>query len=192
MQLPTEAVLNALWILFVAYWIWSARKVKGASRTEPAWSRLLKYWLPLVVAALLLEPGRLYGGGVLGARFLPAAGWAAPLGMVMTLAGLLFACWARHVLGSNWSAVVQLKQDHELIERGPYRHVRHPIYTGLLLAFLGTAVALGEWRGLLALTIVAVSFWRKLRLEERWLGEQFGAPYADYMRRVKALIPGIL
>jgi len=192
MQLPTEAVLNALWILFVAYWIWSARKVKGASRTEPAWSRLLKYWLPLVVAALLLEPGRLYGGGVLGARFLPAAGWAAPLGMVMTLAGLLFACWARHVLGSNWSAVVQLKQDHELIERGPYRHVRHPIYTGLLLAFLGTAVALGEWRGLLALAIVAVSFWRKLRLEERWLGEQFGAPYADYMRRVKALIPGIL
>jgi len=192
MQLPTEAVLNALWILFVAYWIWSARKVKGVSRTEPAWSRLLKYWLPLVVAALLLEPGRLYGGGVLGARFLPAAGWAAPLGMVMTLAGLLFACWARQVLGSNWSAVVQLKQDHELIERGPYRHVRHPIYTGLLLAFLGTAVALGEWRGLLALTIVAVSFWRKLRLEERWLGEQFGAPYADYMRRVKALIPGIL
>ena len=192
MQLPTEAVLNALWILFVAYWIWSARKVKGASRTEPAWSRLLKYWLPLVVAALLLEPGRLYGGGVLGARFLPAAGWAAPLGMVMTLAGLLFACWARHVLGSNWSAVVQLKQDHELIERGPYRHVRHPIYTGLLLAFLGTAVALGEWRGLLALAIVAVSFWRKLLLEERWLGEQFGAAYADYMRRVKALIPGIL
>jgi protein-S-isoprenylcysteine O-methyltransferase Ste14 len=129
---------------------------------------------------------------VLGARFLPAAGWVAPLGMVMTLAGLLFACWARHVLGSNWSAVVQLKQDHELIERGPYRHVRHPIYTGLLLAFLGTAVALGEWRGLLALAIVAVSFWRKLRLEERWLGEQFGAAYADYMRRVKALIPGIL
>ena len=192
MQLPTEAVLNALWILFVAYWIWSARKVKGASRTEPAWSRLLKYWLPLVVAVLLLEPGRLYGGSVLGARFLPAAGWAAPLGMVMTLAGLLFACWARQVLGSNWSAVVQLKQDHELIERGPYRHVRHPIYTGLLLAFLGTAMALGEWRGLLALTIVAVSFWFKLRLEERWLGEQFGPAYADYKRRVKALVPGIL
>jgi protein-S-isoprenylcysteine O-methyltransferase Ste14 len=191
MQLPTEAVLNALWILFVAYWIWSARKVKGASRTEPAWSRLLKYWLPLVVAVLLLEPGRLYGGSALGARFLPAAGWVAPMGTVMTLAGLLFACWARHVLGSNWSAVVQLKQDHELIERGPYRHVRHPIYTGLLLAFLGTAVALGEWRGLLALAIVAVSFWRKLRLEERWLGEQFGAAYADYMRRVGALIPGI-
>ena len=192
MQLPIEAVLNALWILFVAYWIWSARKVKGASRTEPAWSRLLKYWLPLVVAVLLLEPGRLYRGSVLGARFLPGAGWVAALGIVMTLAGLLFACWARHVLGSNWSAVVQLKQDHELIERGPYRHVRHPIYTGLLLAFLGTAVALGEWRGLLALVIVAVSFWRKLRLEERWLGEQFGAAYADYMRRVKALIPGIL
>jgi protein-S-isoprenylcysteine O-methyltransferase Ste14 len=88
--------------------------------------------------------------------------------------------------------VVQLKQDHELIEHGPYRHVRHPIYTGLLLAFLGTAVAIGEWRGLLALVIVATSFWRKLRLEERWLGEQFGVAYTDYMRRVRALIPGIL
>jgi len=70
--------------------------------------------------------------------------------------------------------------------------VRHPIYSGLLLAFLGTALMIGEWRALLAAAITAISFWRKLRLEERWLGEYFGAAYADYMRRVKALVPGIL
>jgi protein-S-isoprenylcysteine O-methyltransferase Ste14 len=191
MPFPTQSVLNALWILFVAYWIWSARKVKNTRRTEPAGSRFLKYWLPLLLAALLLEPGRLYEGSVLAARFVPAAGWVVALGTLMTAAGLLFACWARHVLGNNWSAVVQVKQDHELIESGPYGLARHPIYTGLLLAFLGTAVALGEWRGLLAFAIVAVSFWYKLRLEERWMREQFGAAYTDYMRRVKALVPGV-
>jgi protein-S-isoprenylcysteine O-methyltransferase Ste14 len=96
------------------------------------------------------------------------------------------------ILGRNWSGVVQLKQDHELIVRGPYSIVRHPIYTGLLLAFLGSALAIGEWRGLLATTIVAGSFWRKLRLEERWLCELFGEQYRAYMQRVKALVPCVL
>jgi protein-S-isoprenylcysteine O-methyltransferase Ste14 len=129
---------------------------------------------------------------VLRWRLYPGIEGIAVFGMLMTLAGVLFACWARVVLGRNWSGVVQVKQDHELIERGPYRYVRHPIYTGLLLAFLGTAVAIGELRGFLAVVIVGVSFWRKLRLEERWMSEQFGTAYADYMRRVKALVPGIL
>jgi protein-S-isoprenylcysteine O-methyltransferase Ste14 len=88
--------------------------------------------------------------------------------------------------------VVQVKQDHELIQRGPYRFVRHPIYTGLLLAFFGTAVAIGEWRGLICVAIVAASFWFKLRLEERWMRENFGAAYEQYMQRTKALIPGVL
>ena len=96
------------------------------------------------------------------------------------------------MVGAKWSSEEQLKQGHELILRGPYRLVRHPIYTGLLLAFLGSALALGELRGLLAFAILAVSFWFKLRLEERWMREQFGGAYADYMRRVKALVPGVL
>jgi len=192
MPLSPTTLLNTCWILFVLYWIWSARQVKSTVRTEAASSRLLKYWLPLGAAFVLMEPIPWIRRTVLGVRFVPDLHGLALLGLLLTIAGLLFACWARVVLGNNWSAVVQLKQDHELIERGPYRFVRHPIYTGLLLAFLGTAVALGEWRGLLAAAIVALSFWRKLRLEERWLGEQFGATYADYMRRVKALIPWIL
>lgn len=192
MPFSMTTLLNTRWTLFVLYWIWSARQVKSTARTEPVWSRLFKYWLPLFIAAVLMEPNRWYRGNMLAERVLPEIGWLVLAGLLLTIGGLLFACWARVVLGNNWSAVVQLKHDHELIERGPYRHVRHPIYTGLLLAFLGTAVAIGEWRGLLALVIVAVSFWRKLRLEERWLGEQFGSVYADYMRRVKALVPGVL
>jgi protein-S-isoprenylcysteine O-methyltransferase Ste14 len=133
-----------------------------------------------------------FSGTALDESFVPSSLWIAWLGLIMTFAGLLFACWARAILGRNWSGVVQLKEDHELIERGPYRFVRHPIYSGLLLAFLGTALMIGEWRALLAVVIVGVSFWRKLRLEERWLGEYFGGAYADYMRRVKALVPWVL
>jgi protein-S-isoprenylcysteine O-methyltransferase Ste14 len=96
------------------------------------------------------------------------------------------------VLGRNWSATVQLKKEHELIVVGPYRWARHPIYTGMLLAMLGTAVAIGEWRGLLAIALVFAGLWFKLRHEEAWMRERFGASYVNYMRRVKALIPGIL
>jgi protein-S-isoprenylcysteine O-methyltransferase Ste14 len=87
---------------------------------------------------------------------------------------------------------VALKQDHELVEAGPYRHVRHPIYSGLLLLFVGNALIVGDWRGLLAVAIVAASFWRKLRVEEAWLTQRFGERYLDYMRRTRALVPGLL
>jgi protein-S-isoprenylcysteine O-methyltransferase Ste14 len=190
--IPVELLIEAAWAAFLLYWAWSARHVKVTRRSEPLLPRLFKYWLPLMVAVLLIVPIRLYDGSLLHLRLLPAVKWLAVLGMAITWAGVLFACRARSVLGTNWSSEVQLKQDHELIVRGPYRLVRHPIYTGLLLAFFGSALALGELRGLLALAIVAVSFWIKLRLEERWMREQFGSAYTDYMQRVKALVPGVL
>jgi protein-S-isoprenylcysteine O-methyltransferase Ste14 len=82
-----------------------------------------------------------------------------------------------------------VKEGHELITSGPYALVRHPIYTGLLLAFVGCAMARGEWRGLLAVVLVFVALWRKLRLEEKWMRAHFGAPYETYSRRVAALVP---
>ena len=185
-------LIEAAWTAFLLYWAWSARHVKAARRSEPWLPRLFKYWLPLMVAVLLLQPVRGYEDSLLRLRVLPDIAALPWLGAVLTWAGVLFACSARVVLGSNWSSEVQVKQDHELITRGPYRLVRHPIYTGLLLAFVGTALALGELRGPIACAIVAVSFWVKLRLEERWMREQFGVAYADYMRRVKALVPGLL
>jgi protein-S-isoprenylcysteine O-methyltransferase Ste14 len=109
--------------------------------------------------------------------------------VALVAAGLFFACWARHVLGRNWSGVVTLKDDHELIRTGPYRFVRHPIYTGLLLAFVGCAVARDEWRGVLAVVIAYVSLWRKSLLEERWMIDTFGDAYRRFRSEVPALIP---
>ena len=85
-----------------------------------------------------------------------------------------------------------IKQDHELILSGPYSYVRHPIYTGLLLGFVGSAIARAEWRGVLAVAIAFGALWRKLNIEERWLSQEFGETYADYRRRVAALIPYLL
>ncbi|HEY0334274.1 MAG TPA: isoprenylcysteine carboxylmethyltransferase family protein [Stenotrophomonas sp.] len=186
------ALVHALaWLAFAGYWLWSARHLKSTRRSERPWTQLLAYWLPLLVAVWLLGPGAWFEASGSGARFIPGSIWISATGVALTWAGVALALWSRRILGSNWSSVVQVKQDHELIQQGPYRRIRHPIYTGLLLAFAGTALMIGEWRGVLALVIVFASFWRKLRLEERWLGEQFGKQYADYRRRTKALIPGL-
>lgn len=179
------------WAILVIYWAWSARKLKATTRSEPVVLRLLVYWVPLFLAFALLGPGDWYAGSWLAERFVPKAVWIKGAGLALAIAGIALACWSRYLLGSNWSSVVKIKENHELIERGPYRYIRHPIYTGLLLAFIGTALKVGDWRGVIAVAIVLVSFLRKLRIEERWLGEQFGEKYAGYMRRTKALLPAI-
>jgi len=185
--------LSVTWWIFAGYWLWSARNVKHVARGEPFLARFAKYWLPLIVAGVLIfGPGELVGRSWLRENFVPHALPAWSVGLAMTIAGVALAIWARHILGRNWSSVVQVKEDHELIEQGPYAVVRHPIYTGLLLAFLGSAILVGDVRCLVGVAIIFVSFWIKLRLEERWMEDQFGAKYADYRRRTKALIPGVL
>jgi protein-S-isoprenylcysteine O-methyltransferase Ste14 len=96
------------------------------------------------------------------------------------------------MLGTNWSADVTVKHDHELIEAGPYAYSRHPIYTGLVLALFGTALAVGETRALIAFVIALASLWYKMGLEERVMRRTFGAAYDAYTRRVKALIPFVV
>jgi protein-S-isoprenylcysteine O-methyltransferase Ste14 len=193
MSIRFDELFGGVWLLWLLYWGVSAIGVKPAARVESSASRFGKYVLPIIIAVILLWDRRGWlRGTILDQRFLPAELWIVWLGFFLTVAGLAFTCWARVILGRNWSGVVQLKQDHELIVRGPYSIVRHPIYTGLLLAFLGSAIAVGEWRALLATLIVGISFWRKLRLEERWLCELFGEQYRNYMLRVKALVPWVL
>jgi protein-S-isoprenylcysteine O-methyltransferase Ste14 len=114
------------------------------------------------------------------------------IGAALNLVGLSLAIWARGHLGRNWSGVVTIKEDHELITGGPYAMVRHPIYTGLLLAFVGLALARGEWRGIFGVLIAAGAFWRKLKVEERWMLERFGDKYQTYSQRVSALIPFVI
>jgi protein-S-isoprenylcysteine O-methyltransferase Ste14 len=178
-----------MWLSWVAYWWVSARNVKRTVRRESLPSRL-SHIGPLILAALLFSvPSSV---PVLGARFLPWAPWVFGIAAGLTAAGLLFTVWARAYLGTNWSGTVTIKEGHELITSGPYALVRHPIYTGLLLAFVGSAMAIGEWRAVLAFAVASLALWRKLWLEERWMHERFGEAYQAYCRRVPALMPFVL
>jgi protein-S-isoprenylcysteine O-methyltransferase Ste14 len=110
----------------------------------------------------------------------------------LTIAGCLFAIWARITLGANWSGRATVKAGHELITAGPYALARHPIYTGLLTACIGTAIGYGERRCLVGLLLIVLGFVIKMGQEERLMLETFPDAYAAYRRRVKALVPGVL
>lgn len=187
MTRPYWYFFAVMWLAWAAYWWIASRDVKTIARRESLRSRLLH--LAIVSAAFVLLWLPDFPVPVLGERFLPVAVWPSWVGLLLTFAGLLFAAWARIQLGRNWSATVTVKENHDLVTSGPYRFVRHPIYTGLLLGLAGLAVARAEWRGVLAVALAFGAFWRKLRIEERWMREQFGAVYEDYARRVSALIP---
>ena len=187
MPLVYRYAFPGLWLAWAVYWAWSSRGTKPSERREPAASRLL-HVLPLAVAAWLLGSDRV-PVAFLNERAYAAARWEFWIGVLVTAAGLLFSAWARVHLGRNWSAVVTIKQGHELIDTGRYSLVRHPFYTGLLAAVIGCAIARGEWRGLLALAIAWSALWRKLRFEEGWMIHRFGERYIAYCRRVPALLP---
>jgi protein-S-isoprenylcysteine O-methyltransferase Ste14 len=184
-----QYLFQVLWYSWAAYWLASSLSASAPKRVQDPSARLF-YRAELLLAFALLAFPRL-GVGPLGVRLVP---WSEALfvaGAVMLAAGLGLAVWARVHLGQNWSGHVTLKAGHRLIRSGPYAIVRHPIYTGLLLAIIGTAVTIDEVRGVVAVILVLEAHIRKLRLEERWLTEEFGSEYDLYKREVKALIPGI-
>ena len=182
-----ESFFPVVWIAFVVYWQVKAVNTKTTQRLEPAASRILRV-LAFLIVILLLSTTRI------PLRWLYVELWPVGLlpfwlGAAVTVAGLLFAVWARQHLGSNWSRSVTIKQDHELITTGPYALVRHPIYTGILAGFLGTAIALSQVRGVIVVGIVFLVFWAKFRMEEAWMRSQFGETYAAYVRQTAALVP---
>jgi protein-S-isoprenylcysteine O-methyltransferase Ste14 len=181
------SIFLLMWVGWLVLWRVMAFRVKAAVQSESVPSRL-SHFVPLLIAGYLLAAPQV-PIPLLDERFAPLAIWPAALGAALTFAGLVFSIWARFVIAGNWSDFVQVKQDHELIVDGPYRWVRHPIYTGLLLMFAGTALAVGEWRGVLAVVVAAAAFWRKLKLEEAVMRHQFGDAYAEYAARVPALVP---
>ena len=183
-------LLPLLWSCWALLWLLWSRNVKTTTRHEPWISRCL-HLVPLGLAGFLLWIPRVWPAS-LAAPLLTPQPWQYWAGVIATAMGLLLVVWARRHIGRNWSGTVTLKQDHELITSGPYAIVRHPIYTGLLLAFSGSGLARNEWRSVLAVALVFVALWRKLRIEECWMREQFGARYTDYCARVKALLPGLL
>jgi len=186
--LTRGGIVLLLWIAWLVYWGMSAANVKPAVRHESKWSRA-SYIIPIVIASTLLSTPPMARGGFLFLRFLPPGIDAYLPGVILIAAGLGFTVWARQRLGRNWSGTVQVKKDHQLISDGPYRFVRHPIYTGILVAFLGTAIIIGHWAGILAVLIAFGSFWRKLTVEERFMRETFGSVYEEYRARTAALIP---
>jgi protein-S-isoprenylcysteine O-methyltransferase Ste14 len=190
MPLLYRYLFPAMWMSYIAYWVAMSTKVKVSERTESVSSRLIR--MVLIACGVLLLWLRHVPLPWLEERFLPLGAWCFWTGAAVTAGGLLFSVSARRHLGSNWSQSVTVKEGHELITSGPYALVRHPIYTGLLLGFLGSAVALGEWRGLLAVVLVFGVLWHKLRLEEKWMHAHFGEPYEAYSRQVAALVPHIL
>lgn len=184
-------ILPTLWLAWWAIWIVMSRGLKPVVERETVASRL-QHLVPLVVAVYLLFFVRGLPVSFLFARVLPHASWVPWTGAAATLIGLLFAVWARVELGGNWSGLVTLKRGHELVTTGPYALARHPIYTGLLTGLAGTAFAIGEVRGILALALALAGIYRKLRVEEAVMRRQFGTAYDRYAERVKALIPLVL
>ena len=190
MQILYGSLIGAIWIGWNIYWFVAARDAKPNRRRESPLSRAA-HIAPVAAAIILIAlPDRLAGG--FDARILPRSLATYWTGVGMLIAGLAFSIWARRRLGRNWSGTVTLKENHELIRTGPYRWVRHPIYTGLLVAFVGTAVSLSEWRGVAAIALATLALLLKIRLEEDWMLETVGDGYRRYRAEVRALVPFVL
>ena len=185
-----ESFFPVVWIAFLLYWQIKAFNTKTTQRLEPVASRILRVFV-FLIAIVLLSTTRIPLRG-LYLQLWPVGFWPFWLGAALMITGLLFAVWAREHLGRNWSRSVTIKQDHELITSGPYAVVRHPIYTGILTGFLGTAIALSQVRGFIAFVLIFLVFWIKLRMEEQWMRSQFGETYATYAHRTAALVPYLL
>jgi protein-S-isoprenylcysteine O-methyltransferase Ste14 len=176
-----------IWMVLCVYWVLSALRTKTVKSRESL-RQQLSYVLPLALGLTLLFNSRSHYSW-LGMRFAPDTTALAISGVMLTAAGVALAMWARLVLGENWSAAVSIRKDHELIRMGPYRTMRHPIYTGMLVGLLGTALVVGEVRGLLAVVIVWLGFYLKARKEEAFLTREFGAGFEAHAQHTGMFLP---
>ena len=180
---PITLAWLAWLLIWIAAWAWSKRAARHEAFASGIWHALpFMAAVVLVTASFRRLPWLQHSVLAYQTAFYS-------VGLALTVAGLAFAVWARFFLGRNWSAGVQVKDDHQLVRRGPYRFVRHPIYTGILVAFLGTTLAQDQWRSALALVLMLAGLLYKLRVEERFMTETFGEAYRDYRRQTKALVP---
>jgi protein-S-isoprenylcysteine O-methyltransferase Ste14 len=180
-------VLGLLWAGLALKW---AAPRKAVSRTgEFPLYRLLRLVILSITFTLLFWERTAIG--ILGGRFTPQIPAVAVIGFTLTLIGLAIALWARIHLGQNWSDKVILSEGHQLIRTGPYTYMRHPIYTGVLLGVLGTAVVLDQWRGLLAFAILLANYSIKARREEQILATHFGDEFREHLTSAGFLLPSL-
>lgn len=184
--------LQICWIVILVVWFSGAIGTKSSAKKEPLLKRFVLYVLPIIIAFYLLGPGKWFGHTWLRENFVAHTNLVGSIALAIGILGVLLAVWARLTLGRNWSLSVQLKNDHQLVTSGPYSQIRHPIYTGILLIFIGNVLMVGDYRGFFALAIVFFSFWYKLKKEENWMLKNFGEAYRNYYSKTAALFPRIL
>jgi protein-S-isoprenylcysteine O-methyltransferase Ste14 len=178
-----------LWIIWIVVWMLWALRTKKTQQREGGASQVFRLALLGSAIYLIFFAGNLRGWW--HRSILPYHPWMGCTGMTITVLGFAITLWARFLLGSNWSNSVTIKVAHELIRTGPYRWVRHPIYSGMILAMLGTAIALDQWRGAVSVALLWVAFTFKQRKEERFMRQTFGAQYADYSKTTGAIFPSL-
>lgn len=182
-------VTFAAWVVTGIYFIVSAFRTQRIREKEPGSRRALDALL-LWGGYILLFVNPPHAGAwnrlMLPLQWLEPAGW---VGMVLALAGLAFTLWSRVTLGQYWSRIVAVKEDHKLVQSGPYRMVRHPLYTGVMLAALGTVLAFGVWRALGGAALLWIGFAGRARREDTLMAGQFGAEFAAYRARTGRLLP---
>ena len=184
-----------IWIIFWVYWISVAVKTRSPTkRQQSRWDGVLfrLFILFVVVLAFIAFSSSPAGPGFLVRRVIPDTIITGLAGTIITLAGIGFAIRARLYLGKNWSSMPAIRVGHELIRNGPYRYVRHPIYTGILFGLAGTVIIIGEPIAVIGLFLILLAFLWKIRMEEQYLLEEFGDAYARYKSEVHALIPFLL
>ena len=170
------------WVAFWIYWLVAAFTMK---RGRPAWSREIRIRVLIALAVLVLL--RI---GVFRHHGLNSNHWLGGFGLVLFGLGLSLAVWARVHIGRNWGTPMSHKDEPELVTSGPYRFVRHPIYAGILLAGVGTAIAV-SWEWLIGVVLAGAYFVYAATVEERYLTEQFPEAYPAYRQSTKMLVPFI-
>ena len=179
------------WVLFAIYWAASATDDPARS-AESRSSRRVHEILMNVAYALILVPLALpLPIPVLQYRFLPSTPLASALGLVLQAGSFALAIWARRTLGRNWSGRIEIKKHHQLVRSGPYRMLRHPIYTAVLGMAAGTAITIGKTHVLIGIAVIVFAYVRKIRLEEAALSTAFGADYREYRNYTWGFIPGL-
>lgn len=182
-------ICSLLWMFLGLVWLIAWLRTKRTQERAPFGSRLL-YGIPVGAAFYLLFSDNVPAGW-LQSTVIPHNIFILleSVAVALTALGIALAIWARFYLGQNWSSAVTIKVGHQLIRTGPYAWVRHPIYSGMLLATIGTALAHSEPRALLAIALVWLGFWIKSGMEEGFMRKTFGAEYEEYSASTGALIP---
>jgi protein-S-isoprenylcysteine O-methyltransferase Ste14 len=176
-HLPFFVLAGVGWVLFSLYWEIAAKNAAESKSAESPASRAVH--VTLANLALLFAIAPIHGLG----RFLPVSPLIMTAGLLVEASGLLLAIWARRHLGRNWSGEITIKVEHELIRSGPYKRLRHPIYTGLLAMYAGTAIVSGEWLAVVGFALALFAYWRKIRLGEANLNVAFGPEFRGRLNR---------